>query len=115
MLQIQWTSEVWDIEEYVANLIGSCKNNGAVSYVEIFFSLSSHFTLSNHLHPGIGQHAIFTLLHNWIGFCHGQMLIEPATHSLFNMHFVRPWINRDFQLKSKGKLSQYFPQFKRGL
>ncbi len=34
-----------------------------------------------HVHPGTGQHVIFTLLCNWIGFCHGQILIETATHS----------------------------------
>ena len=45
----------------------------------IFSSLSSHLT--NHIHPGTGKHVIFTLLHNWIGYCHGQILIETATHS----------------------------------
>ena len=37
--------------------------------------------LTKHMHPGAGQHGIFTLLCNWIGFCHGQILIETATHS----------------------------------
>ena len=37
--------------------------------------------LTNHMHPGTGQHVIFTLLRNWIGFCYGQILIETATHS----------------------------------
>ena len=35
--------------------------------------------LTNHLFPLVGQHVIFTSSHNWIGFCHGQMLIETAT------------------------------------
>ncbi len=47
----------------------------------IFSSLSAHFTLPIHMHPGTGKHVIFTLLRNWIGFCHGQILIEAATHS----------------------------------
>ncbi len=38
--------------------------------------------LTMHMHLGTGQHVIFTLLRNWIGFCHGQILIETATHSL---------------------------------
>ena len=36
--------------------------------------------LTTHMHPGTGQHVIFTLLHNWIGFCHGQILMETATY-----------------------------------
>ena len=37
--------------------------------------------LTNHMHPGTGQHVIFNLFCNWKGFCHGQILIETATHS----------------------------------
>ena len=37
---------------------------------------------TTHLHPGIRQNVILASLHNWIGFFHGQILIETATHSL---------------------------------
>ncbi len=38
--------------------------------------------LTNHVHHGTGQHVIFNLFCNWKGFCHGQILIETATHSM---------------------------------
>ena len=62
----------------------------------LFFSLSSHFMLfcctelTTHLHPGIRQHVILALLHNWIGFCHGQILIETATHSYILSYTDKP-------------------------
>ncbi len=46
--------------------------------------------LTIHMHPGTGQHVIFTLLYNWIGFCHGQILIETATHSLHSL--LKRWV-----------------------
>ncbi len=45
------------------------------------FMLLCFSELTNHMHPGTGQHVIFTLLRNWIGLCHGQILIVTATHS----------------------------------
>ena len=44
--------------------------------------------LTNHMHPRTGQHVTFTLLCNWIGFSHGQILIETATHSLFHQQLL---------------------------
>ncbi len=50
-------------------VLGLHENNGAVLHVDITFLI-------------IWPLVILALLHSWIGFCHGQILIETATHSL---------------------------------
>ncbi len=70
------SSSYWVKKEYVASLIGLYKNDGAVLYVGNFFLvIYSRYTAKTQ------QHVIFTLLCNCIGFFHGQILIETATHS----------------------------------
>ena len=47
-------------------------------------SLSSNFTLPEftyQIHPGVSRSVTFNLIPNRIGFCHGQISIETATHS----------------------------------
>ncbi len=37
--------------------------------------------LTYRIHPGVSHGVTFNLIPNWIGFCHGQILIETATYS----------------------------------
>ena len=75
-------------KEYVASLIGLYKNNGAVSCVGICTQLTYR------IHPGVSHDVTFNLIPNRIGFCHGQILIEPATYSLsFSSHLTLPELN----------------------
>ncbi len=65
-----------------------------VQFAYLDFSRSSHFTgpklrlpwLTYHLHHGVSQDVTFTLIPNYIGSCHGQILIEQK-HILL-MHYV---------------------------
>ncbi len=81
-------------------MIGFHKDNGAVFYVDniflITFLIKCHYIshlhcqisdcngpiCTNHLHTGMLQHVIFTLLHNWIGFCHGADINRNRNRSL---------------------------------
>ena len=46
-----------------------------------FVARVARVTLTVHLHPGVPQGVFGTLIPNCMGSCHGQILIETATHS----------------------------------